>query len=77
MGVSNVDLSREGIETDAKKQRRNYKVAMISDRGGWLVARLAISKTRQIYERDTRAFEKRSEQPNSNSEVCRQRHCHR
>lgn len=61
MGVSNVGLSKEGIETDAKKQSRNYKVAMSSDRGGWLVAaRLVILKTRQIYERDTRAFEVRA-----------------
>jgi len=29
-------MSKEGIETDAKKQRRNYRIAMISDKGGWL-----------------------------------------
>lgn len=32
MGVSIVERSKEGIETDAKKQRRNYKIAVISDR---------------------------------------------
>jgi hypothetical protein len=32
MGVSIIERSKEGTETDAKKQRRNYKIAMISDR---------------------------------------------
>jgi hypothetical protein len=57
MGVSVVERSKEENETDAKKQRRNCKVAMSSDRRGWsIAARLVVSKTRQIYERDTRAF---------------------
>lgn len=37
MDVSVVGILKEGIETDAKKQRRNYKVVMISDRKvGWM-----------------------------------------
>jgi hypothetical protein len=37
MGVSIFGLSKEGNETDAKKQSRNYNVAMSSDRGCWLL----------------------------------------
>lgn len=37
MDVLIVGIAKEGIETDAKKQRRNYKVVMISDqKGGWI-----------------------------------------
>jgi hypothetical protein len=48
-------LSKEGIETDAKKQRRNYKIAMISGRE--VGCKIGDVEDETDLERDTRAFE--------------------